>query len=56
MNNRRRRCLLDIDECENGHQICSYGCRNLIGSYECYCEEGFELSSNKRNCDGKFSN
>lgn len=27
-------------------------CRNVNGSYECYCEMGYVLSSNNRHCIG----
>lgn len=39
----RKKCL-DVDECATGIHHCSQICTNLNGSYQCSCEEGFELS------------
>jgi hypothetical protein len=38
-------CLLitDVDEC-NGTSICQQVCINTPGSFECGCEQGYELS------------
>ncbi|XP_029902877.1 thrombomodulin-like [Myripristis murdjan] len=32
----------DIDECEN-ERPCEHTCLNTLGSYECFCDEGYEL-------------
>ncbi|XP_064102114.1 low-density lipoprotein receptor-related protein 2-like [Macrobrachium nipponense] len=39
----------DIDEC-NPPGICSQGCSNFKGSYECSCNEGYLLDANKATC------
>ncbi|XP_044762088.1 low-density lipoprotein receptor-related protein 2 [Coccinella septempunctata] len=39
----RKKCL-DVDECATGIHHCSQICTNINGSYECSCEDGFELS------------
>ncbi|KAL3308697.1 Dorsal-ventral patterning tolloid-like protein 1 [Cichlidogyrus casuarinus] len=39
----------DTDECALGEHNCDHTCRNLIGSYECSCNEGYELY-NKYRC------
>ena len=33
----------DVDECNNGLDICNVNanCSNTLGSFECYCKEGF---------------
>jgi len=35
--------LLDINECEEGRQVCGYGaeCINRPGSHECVCPRGY---------------
>ncbi|KAI8499827.1 hypothetical protein Bbelb_221440, partial [Branchiostoma belcheri] len=34
----------DIDECLTGDNHCDQLCNNTIGAYECYCEDGYELT------------
>ena len=34
---------LDINECDAGTHACDHFCHNIIGSYTCSCESGFEL-------------
>ncbi|XP_060682465.1 vitamin K-dependent protein S isoform X1 [Hemiscyllium ocellatum] len=49
-------CQQDIDECESGileEKACNHSCHNVPGSYRCYCDEGFYIASNKRNCIDK---
>ncbi|XP_019620649.1 PREDICTED: mucin-like protein isoform X2 [Branchiostoma belcheri] len=36
----------DIDECLTGDNHCDQLCNNTIGAYECYCEDGYELTDN----------
>ncbi|KAG5835270.1 hypothetical protein ANANG_G00271770 [Anguilla anguilla] len=48
--------LKEVDECskpDNGG--CEQRCVNTLGSYRCACEPGFELSSDKRSCEGECS-
>lgn len=40
----------DIDECQRG--VCSQGCVNSIGSYNCSCFTGYSLSSDQTTCTG----
>ena len=42
----------DIDECAGEHG-CEYGCNNINGSFECFCETGFELDSTGYACQGQ---
>ena len=30
---------------------CTQGCRNSVGSYSCYCGEGYILNSDLKTCD-----
>ena len=36
-------CTLDIDECSKDIDGCQVHCSNTIGSYNCYCDNGYEL-------------
>ena len=47
-------CLIDVNECENGANVCdpvSGTCENTVGSYTCQCEPGFTRDGKK--CSGK---
>ena len=44
----------DIDECLLLNGGCEHHCSNLIGSYECSCDDGFVLNSDDRNCTGIY--
>lgn len=39
----------DIDECALGNTGCEF-CQNTVGSYECTCPDGYELSSDQKTC------
>ena len=43
----------DINECETGEHNCDSNaeCNNTIGSFECFCNEGYE--GDGVNCIGK---
>ena len=43
----------DINECSVNNGGCQHLCVNLEGSFECQCQDGFQLSSNGRDCSGK---
>ncbi|XP_062904414.1 vitamin K-dependent protein S-like isoform X2 [Mobula hypostoma] len=43
-------CERDIDECLLEDRVCSHSCYNLPGSYRCFCQKGFFMSSDKKNC------
>ncbi|KAI8514131.1 hypothetical protein Bbelb_084550 [Branchiostoma belcheri] len=34
----------DADECSTGDNHCDQLCNNTLGSYECYCEDGYQLT------------
>ncbi|XP_015282405.1 PREDICTED: EGF-containing fibulin-like extracellular matrix protein 1 isoform X2 [Gekko japonicus] len=40
----------DINECDTGNP-CAQLCYNIIGSFLCQCNQGFELSPDRINCD-----
>ena len=42
----------DINEC-NGDNNCAQNCTDTTGSYECSCREGYNLTSDLINCEGK---
>lgn len=49
-------CLCaDVDECTTlAGQVCRYGqCINSLGSFQCLCLEGYELTPDSKNCAGK---
>uniref|UniRef100_A0A663MDZ6 Signal peptide, CUB and EGF-like domain-containing protein 3 n=1 Tax=Athene cunicularia TaxID=194338 RepID=A0A663MDZ6_ATHCN len=39
-----------LDECSEGNGGCQQTCVNMMGSYECFCREGFFLSDNQHTC------
>ena len=41
---------IDIDECMAGRSECKQTCINIIGGYECGCEEGYEESEDPYQC------
>ena len=41
----------DIDECVQNISLCEgMHCRNTLGSYQCYCEDGFLLATDGSSC------
>ena len=49
----RRWFLSDLNECLLEIHSCAHSCHNTIGSYECSCDEGYHLSSDRRHCLGR---
>ena len=44
----------DINECRINNGGCSHNCTNTIGSFDCFCREGFHPdSTNQSSCIGK---
>ncbi|KAH8350971.1 hypothetical protein KR067_008087, partial [Drosophila pandora] len=41
---------LDIDECQRDDVSCHHKCQNTIGSFTCYCLEGFHLLEDQLSC------
>ena len=46
--------LIDINECNTNNGGCNQICTNTIGSFECSCNTGYELSSNPLTCVGEY--
>lgn len=47
----------DIDECnETKVERCYHTCKNTIGSYHCFCNDGFMFASDKYTCIGELLN
>lgn len=46
-------CFPDTDECSIGNPCGNGTCTNVIGSFECNCNEGFEPGP-MMNCEGKW--
>ncbi|XP_051783080.1 uncharacterized protein si:dkey-163f14.6 [Erpetoichthys calabaricus] len=44
---------LDRDECSENNGGCQHNCSNTLGSYQCYCQPGFQLELDQRSCTGK---
>ena len=43
----------DIDECDES--VCAQNCINTLGSYTCYCSDGYIMNqTDKNNCIGNF--
>ena len=42
----------DIDECEMDPTLCEQICNNTVGSYECKCEDGYQLVAGTNQCAG----
>nr|XP_014088119.1 dorsal-ventral patterning protein tolloid isoform X1 [Bactrocera oleae] len=40
----------DIDECSTNNGGCQHECRNTIGSYMCFCHNGYSLHENGHDC------
>nr|XP_046480526.1 bone morphogenetic protein 1 isoform X1 [Neodiprion pinetum] len=40
----------DMDECASNNGGCQHECRNTIGSYQCFCHNGFTLHENGHDC------
>ena len=46
--------FIDINECDDFLVSCEHSCINTVGSYECHCENGYQLHSNGRSCNGVY--
>lgn len=44
--------LLDVNECADGTDNCHQNCNNTVGSYVCYCDDGYQLDSGGIACIG----
>lgn len=46
--------MKEVDECETSEHGCEHKCTNTLGGYECSCNIGYELHSDKKHCEGKI--
>ena len=44
--------IVDIDECQIDNGGCSQQCNNSVGSYNCSCISGYELTDDNHTCTG----
>ena len=44
--------ISDINECSVRKGECQQNCKNLPGSYECSCDEGYRLRGDLKTCEG----
>ncbi|XP_055611221.1 tolloid-like protein 1 [Uranotaenia lowii] len=43
--------MKEVDECEMNEHNCEHECINTLGGYECGCEIGYELHSDRKSCE-----
>lgn len=44
-------CATDINECAQNPNICiNGGCENLMGTYRCICDNGYEVDATGKIC------
>lgn len=46
--------IKELDECEQQDNGCEHECINTLGGYECSCNIGYELHSDKKTCESNF--
>lgn len=52
--NQFRNSFTDIDECSIMHGVCGDGtCKNIPGSFDCDCKEGYATAPMMQICMGK---
>lgn len=47
--------IKELDECELKDHGCEHNCINTLGGYQCSCNIGYELHSDKKTCESKYS-
>ncbi|XP_066569095.1 epidermal growth factor-like protein 7 [Amia ocellicauda] len=47
-----KQCQTDVDECSGSHS-CAQQCVNTIGSYQCGCQEGYQLGRDGLACEAQ---
>ena len=43
---------VDINECSDDNGGCDHTCTNIVGSYSCGCNDGYELDTDEHTCIG----
>lgn len=46
--------IKELNECEKLNHGCSHRCINLLGSYRCACNVGYELDTDMKSCKCKW--
>ncbi|CAL4070620.1 unnamed protein product [Meganyctiphanes norvegica] len=46
----KKKCNVDIDECQQNNGDCDHNCHNIQGSYHCSCRDGFKLNLDGKTC------
>ena len=49
---RGKHAVSDIDECATNANECQQGCDNLVGSFQCTCNDGYALNTDGKTCTG----
>ena len=44
---------LDVNECDEGTDVCAQNCVDTEGSYNCSCGIGYTLANDDVGCNGK---
>ena len=47
--------IQECDVCEQGMHNCAQLCMDMVGSFKCDCNPGYELDSNGYSCNGEFN-
>ena len=45
--------LTDTKECERTPKVCEKHCREIVGSYECFCDSEEKLDDNGYSCESE---
>lgn len=45
--------IKELDECELKDHGCEHNCINTLGGYQCSCNIGYELHSDKKTCESE---
>jgi len=46
--------ISDVNECVLGTDGCEQFCNNTVGSFYCYCDDGYVLNTDTITCSGTF--
>ena len=46
--------FIDINECEPSFETCEHLCTNNNGSFTCYCQPGYSITTDQLSCLGKI--
>lgn len=46
--------ITDINECSKNNGDCNQNCKNVDGSYNCFCMDGYKLARDGKMCEGMY--